>query len=568
MNWKLVATLIFALASLVLSALVVQLSRAKGFSNDKLVHFIRDHRTYISIVVQILSTLLALCQTYVVTSLVNVAANAKLVLPDPPLKLDTLKLLQAIAAKSPILEWENKRALMMSLAFVLLLQIPAALWAGSITPTISDLTNDMPIKVPDFDQATSKFWASQCAPAHSCDDGLLGDTQDLGTFSFVNWKTRAGLLLNSVSQASSRNSSIATYQKLDGTGFVYRGRPYGVGSAVGLLQPIYSDNPKAIIRQYSFLEDGYFANVSCQYNRSSQLSFAKSGMVTMPGGINTLQGYWVHGSLPNGRWDGFPTWAVLDEGFTSSIAAVNSQSRYIYGFLAGEAYSLLNQTQCEVWFTVSRFNVSVDMDTKIISVRRSEEKPFDLDPTRALANISFHGVGYLSQTLTTLYTSVLGDSFRRNIDNVQTRRNRKEPTDEDVIEAVQDGMKLLLDHFFESSGAAQIMLLQKTKLMNGTMTIQVVRIGNFWSALGLLIIAVGISAATVILYFKYGLWGKIKLDAESDFLEFKSVILGAFKGLRSDIEPVKAWGGQSEDKEAGKLQVWAIREDSTLTLRY
>lgn len=359
---------------------------------------------------------------------------------------------------------------------------------------------------------------------------------------------------------------MSTYQKLDGTGFVYHGRSFGVGSAVGLLQPKYSDDPNAIVRQYSFLEDGYYTNVSCQYNRSSQLSFAKSDMVTTPGGIYAPQGYWVHGSLPNGRWDGSPTWGVLNEDFTSSIAAVNNQSRYMYGFLAGKAYSPLNQTQCEVWFTPSRFNISADMDTKIISVRLTEEKPSDLDPTRALTNISFHGVGYLSQTLTTLYTSVLGDSFLRNIDNVQTRRGRKETTDEDVMDAVEDGLQLLLDHLLESSGAAQIMLLQKTKLMNCTMTIQVVRIGNFWSALGLSIIAFGIGAATIVVYFKYGLWGQTSGNEEGDFLDFKSVILGALKGSGSDIEPVRTWKGQSEHKETGELQIWASRGRSTLTL--
>jgi hypothetical protein len=44
------------------------------------------------------------------------------------------------------------------------------------------------------------------------------------------------------------------------------------------------------------------------------------------------------------------------------------------------------------------------------------------------------------------------------------------------MEAVEDGLQLLLDHLLESSGAAQVMLLQKIKLMNGTITIQVVRI--------------------------------------------------------------------------------------------
>ncbi|KAF5662036.1 hypothetical protein FCIRC_11641 [Fusarium circinatum] len=564
MYMKLVAIIFLAALSLVLSGIAVPLSKAKGFSSDVVIHTIRDNRTIISIIVQVLSTLLALGQTYVVTSLINLATNARLLHRNPP-TLDRLKLLQAITTKSPILDWGSKRASLISVVCLLLLQLPAALWAGSITPTINELTQETLVQVPDFDQATSKFWASRCAPAQSCDQ-LLGETQDLGTFSFVNWKARTGLLANSVSQASSRNFSTPAYQKLDGTGYFYHGRSYGVGSAVGLLEPTYSDDSNAIIRGYSFVEDGYCANISCHYNRSSQLSFIKSDMVSTPGGIYAPQGYWVNGSLPNGQWAGFPTWGVVNEGFTSSIAAVNNQSRYMYGFLAGGAYSVLNQTQCEVWFTPSRFNVSVDMDAKNISVALSKLDSFDIDPSRALANISFHGVGYLSQTLTTLYTSVLGDSFRRNVENVQSRAQRKEVTDQDVFEAVEDGIRLLLDHFLEGSGAAQVMLLRKTKPMSGTITVQVFRVGAFWPALSLLIISTLIAAAVVLLYCKYGLWGKIMSDAECDFIDFKSAILGSVKGLRSEIDVIKAWNGQSEDRKVGQLRVRADRENSTLTV--
>lgn len=188
MDWKPLITLIFAVVSMTLSGLAVPLSRAKGFSNNEWVYFIRDNRTYISIGIQILSTSLALCQTYVITSLVRLATNAKLFSSSPLLNLDTLKLLKAIADKSTILELGNMRMLLMSVACVLLLQIPAALWAGSITPTIRELKHDTLIEVPHFDRATSKFWATQCAPAQGCDE-LLGDTQDLGTFSFLNWKS-------------------------------------------------------------------------------------------------------------------------------------------------------------------------------------------------------------------------------------------------------------------------------------------------------------------------------------------------------------------------------------------
>ncbi|KAH7241280.1 hypothetical protein BKA59DRAFT_455877 [Fusarium tricinctum] len=69
------------------------------------------------------------------------------------------------------------------------------------------------------------------------------------------------------------------------------------------------------------------------------------------------------------------------------------------------------------------------------------------------------------------------------------------------------------------------------QVSNDLFTRHIVRIGNFWSALGLSIIAVSIGAATIVFYFKYGLWGKMLLGAEDDFLDFKSVILGTLKDL-------------------------------------
>jgi hypothetical protein len=184
MYTKLVIILLLTVASLALSAIAVPLSRYKGFSSDGVIRFIRDNRTLISIVVQVLSTLLALSQTYVVTSLVGLATNARLH-RDPP-RLDTFKLLQAITTKSPIFG-DGMKASLISVISLLLLQLPAALWAGSITPTINELTETTEVQVPDFDQATSKYWASRCVPAQECDE-LLGGTQDLGTFSYVNWK--------------------------------------------------------------------------------------------------------------------------------------------------------------------------------------------------------------------------------------------------------------------------------------------------------------------------------------------------------------------------------------------
>ncbi|RSL58974.1 hypothetical protein CEP54_007490 [Fusarium duplospermum] len=376
---------------------------------------------------------------------------------------------------------------------------------------------------------------------------------------------RTGLLLNAVSQASSRDPSTPRHQKLDATGFTYHGRSYGVGSAVGLIQPQLTDDIAGTIKNYSFHEHGYKCQVSCQYNKSSQLSWFKSDLVTTPGGIYAPQGFWVNGALPNGVWDGFPTWAVLTEDFATAVAAVNGQSRYMYGFLAGKAYMALNQTQCEAKFSPTRFKVDVDVSAKNISVI-PVGTGIDIDPSRALVNISFHGVGYLSQTLTTLYTSVLGDSFLRNIDNVRARNNRAQTVDQDVLNAVEESLEILIDDFLGSTGAAQVALRQETKSTQGLVVLEAYRIGNFPIATTTLVLVAIIGFAAIVKFFTLGIWQNIRSRAEPDLLDFKTAIVSVAKGAGSILHPVKNWNRDSDGISAGSLKVKATENMSALEL--
>ncbi|KAJ4179641.1 hypothetical protein NW755_012366 [Fusarium falciforme] len=469
-----------------------------------------------------------------------------------------------MVSKSLIWERQTKMISMISIGWLLALQLPAALWAGSITPVLTEAQYEALIPIPYYSQSTAAYWATRCAPAEPCDQ-LLGGISDMGTFSYVAWKTRTGLLLNAVSQASSRDSSIPQHQKLDATGFTYHGRSYGVASAVGLVQPQLFNGTVGTIQNYSFFEDGYECQVSCQYNKTSQLSWIKSDLVGTPGGIYAPQGYWANGSLPNGVWDGFPTWAVVNEGFATALAAVNSQSRYMYGFLAGNAYAVLNQIQCEAKFSPTRFKVEVDVSAKNISVIPVATGS-DIDPSRALANISFHGAGYLSQTLTTLYTSVLGDSFLRNIDNVRVHNNRTQAIDQDVINAVEEGLETLIDDFLGSTGAAQVALLQETRSTQGFVVLEAYRIGNFPIATTTLSLVAIIGLAALGNFITLGLWHKICSKPDPDFLDFKTAIVSIAKGAGSALNPVNNWKGDSDDRIVGKLEVKATEDVLALKL--
>lgn len=237
----------------------------------------------------------------------------------------------------------------------------------------------------------------------------------------------------------------------------------------------------------------------------------------------------------------------------------------MYGFLAGNAYPVLNQIQCEATFSPTRFKVGVDMGVKTISVIPVGTE-LDIDPSRALANISFHGVGYLSQTLTTLYTSVLGDSFLRNIDNVRARNNRTQAVDQDVLAAVEEGLEVLIDDFLGSTGAAQVALLQETRSTPGFVVLEAYRIGNFPIATTTLSLVSIIGVAVLGNFITLRLWRKISSRPDPDFLDFKTAIVSVAKGAGSTLQPVKNWNRDSDDQDVGKLEVKATENVSALKL--
>ncbi|KAF7533606.1 hypothetical protein G7Z17_g13485 [Cylindrodendrum hubeiense] len=485
-----------------------------------------------------------------------------------PTAIDTLKLRHAVTAGRPDFDLPRNK-IIMSLFWLALIQVPSLLWTGSITPVIT--TSEFPtmVRIPNYSESTYDFWGRQCPPATSCDE-LLGTTSDLGTFTYVAWKTKAGVLLNSVEQASSRDSAIPRHRKLDNTGFTYHGRFYGVASAVGLVGPEPLENiAQATVLNYTFLEDGYSSKVSCSYNESSQLAFDTLNMVDTPGGRYAPQGLWAQGSLPNDKWDGFPTWGVLNSDFVTALAAVSRQSQYMYGFVAGKSYSPLNQTQCEVSFSPAKFNVTVDMVAKNISVtriHRDAQQQLDIDTTRGLVNVSFHGVGYLSQTLTTLYTSVLGDSFLRNIQNVQERNGHadgiaSDAIASDAITGIEEGLELLLDHFLGSSGAGQVMLQNGTKEVDTTMTLQVVRFGNSKMAYAALGMTTVILIAAIVEAIRTNMWRDLP---RADFLDLKSAIVGIAKDPGPKPQVVKDWNGDAADRDVGMLEMMMRRNGTNL----
>lgn len=303
--------------------------------------------------------------------------------------------------------------------------------------------------------------------------------------------------------------------------------------------------------------------VTCDYNQTGDLSFyPMASWNQSPYSWNAV-GFIANGSLPNGKWAGFPTWGVNGNWTLVAIGAVANQTRYIYGIAAGNYYALLDKVECEVTFTPSLFHVHVDIPTKIITVTpaTADEVQFykngadlDIDSSRALANTSFFAPSFLSATLTSGYTSVLGRAFTMSINSPA-----------DGLKAVEGGLEILIDHTFGSLGAAQLMLGNDTQLTDARVTSIVLRLGEQHYVYAVLGVNSGLSLCIVLLIILTRFWSGMPTI---NVLDLKSAILGAAAADHEvDVsDAMKNWDGNAQDRVVGGLKVKLSKDRKKLAL--
>ena len=495
------------------------------------------------------------------------------------MSLDSLKFYQALSLD----KFDSDLPLqfvVLSLAYVAALQAPAAIWAGAITPIRATAYVPALYSIPFYNDSLHDYWRQSCRPATSC--SVLQNTTQLGTFTNVAWKCEytflpsslapsladfcspvlPGLLLNSVRDASSRNSSISQHKKLDNSGFSFHGRSYGVGAGVGLISPTTAQHlqPVPRVTNYTFPENGYLSHVNCIYNKSSNLSFeqldlvqgGERGSYTFSGSVVVLQAV---GSLPTGVWQGFTTMSIATNLTAVALAAVANDTHNFYGFLGGTFYADLNNIQCEATFNPTTFSVAVDVMAQNISVTPTtmNASDTDIDPTGGLIRNAFMGVSYLSQILTTMYTGVLGDAFNLNIDAVQHRENHTDRTKSDITTGLAESLELLLDEYLGSIAASQLIQLNQSQpLSTMMMGIEVVRLGEPVYAYISFFINLAIVGIFLFEAIRTRFWKNLP---SFNCLDAKSAILGAAAGGREVSEEVRNWEGDAADPLVGKLEV-------------
>jgi hypothetical protein len=359
------------------------------------------------------------------------------------------------------------------------------------------------------------------------------------------------------------SNSSSSQKKLDNSGFSFYGRSYGVASGVGLVGPPTLNSTQAIdstpiVTNYSYSEPGYVSNVQCIYNQSSNLSFANLELFQgtyddspFTGSVMALQAV---GSLPTGEWTGFTTMGIVDNSTAFALAARANDTHYIYGLVGGNYYTLLNNIQCEVTFSPMLFDVRVDNVAQNITVTPISlaNTSVDIDPSRGLVNGTFYSLNFLSQILTTMYTGVLADAFTLGIDAVQARNGHFTVTESDILGGVKEGLELLLDFYFGSIGASQLMQFNESTSVSATMEFNAVVLGTALYAYSSFAINLFFTLWFFFDLIKTKFWKDLPLF---NCLDIKSVIIGIAASGPEPPNGVSKWTGDEADRDAGKLTV-------------
>jgi hypothetical protein len=331
------------------------------------------------------------------------------------------------------------------------------------------------------------------------------------------------------------------------------------------------------ISRLAFGEYGYDSTVSCSYNSSSDLHSQEKGEVALHGSVIKIQE--VTGSLPNGRWDSFLSWTPD----TSIIVAASVENdRFMYGFFAGGAYDTLNKVQCEVQFAPSVFRVDVDYPAKSINVTNI---PFDLtpwgskggmelnhrligllpagnyafgsgdfvDPSGALRENAFMQLSYASVTMSSLYTSVLGNAFVSNYKSVARSNGHANPTPADILTGVQRSIEAVIDASLLSFGASQLLLAKETKPQGAEVASVVAKLGESRYVFA----AFGLNTLLIFMFifeiYSTKLWAAAPrfnvLDIKTALLIGPRVQSASFSAM------IEGWDGDATNRRIGMMRV-------------
>ncbi|PNH36841.1 hypothetical protein VD0004_g9924 [Verticillium dahliae] len=480
---------------------------------------IRINRAALQSGIQIIAVLLGLIHASAVAYLVQYGVSLAFF---SGTSFTTHSLRAMINTSTQTVNWKGPpRYMLPVLGMSVLSLISSALWVGAITPVESSTIVKQTVLIPSYDNITHiKEYPSEINKSGP------SDMAKEGHFTYSVGTKLLGNLIVIGSSATTPDNSTRRHPKIDNTQYIYEGRSYGVGSAVGLKDSAVSNISFAT--GYRYTERGYSADVECIYNRSTALKIGRE----FPSRIFAVEGYLPDstGSRQYSEYVGHSPDAIVAASVTYSDDSVR---RYV-GIAAGASYRALNATQCTVDFTPRLFNVSVALAGRNITVTPLDETD-DFDPQRNITRTVVRQFELISNDLTNFYESVLGNAFLSSIRawNISYNANGAATEEFATLRGLENSMTAMADSMLAAYGAAQVMVGNFTDEREVDVTVETLAIGQRAYIIAVAILNAFIVAAVIEEAIRTKGWRGL---SSQDFTDSEWLLLSGYRGGQEAAE--------------------------------
>ncbi|OIW26487.1 hypothetical protein CONLIGDRAFT_553966, partial [Coniochaeta ligniaria NRRL 30616] len=456
------------------SILLLYSDAQQWYASPGIYNWITSNRASAQLIVQIVASILGFFNVFVFCTVLNYLTRLRL--SGSSMSLNTMKFWNAMLSRQLIIRLPVHLFVPLVTAIAVSL-VPPALWAGALTPVVIVTNLPASIQVPSYTNTTllTDGWSNRT--------GLPSTSAREGLFTFNVGERFIGPLLQAAFTATTVDGSPRMHTKLDYTGFNYIGRSYGVGTSAGLLDSSILTNRLATY--YTYQEPGYRAEVTCIYNSSSMY------LLTNPTGSADTVSIWVaEGYLPNSggrqefaRYPSYSTGNIVAIG----VATGTDSPGRMFGIAAGENYTNLNNTQCSTDFVPDLFNVTVNLTGRNITVRPAgvgagARAVPDMEPSGNLTFLANWQFTLISTDQTSLYTSLVGNSFNASIQNYAVAAQSATgpaPSDEEAtLRGLENSVTAMLDGILNGYAGAQMMVALETESVPAWVGVSALRFGQ------------------------------------------------------------------------------------------
>jgi hypothetical protein len=447
-----VATAALATTTSVSLLVLIGNAREHTLSTDAF-KFVTENRATVQLLIQVLSNILGLLCGATVSVLISYGTRYNLW--QRPVKLEVLRLWHDLCMRN--IRWSHPWKFLMPLViFVVLSAAPSAIWAGALTPVVTEVQRTGTVLVPSYDNSDLILEY----PSEINSQGpTLRDTKGLFTYSVG--VLMQGSLLASAASATPVDGSTRRHRKLDYSQYTYFGRSYGVAAAVGLLDETTLIDKTT--KSYTYEDNGYRTGVRCSYNVSSLYT------ITDIPGLDML--YAAQGKLPNSN---DPEYSVMvghtkDAIVSMGVGRNQTDPRRIVAIASGKSYQNLNSTQCTLDYVPTKFNVTVGLQERNITVTPIAEHPsLPYQAFSAEANLTTvvtRQLEIISNAQTNLYVSLVGNSLNASIADYITAHDSASDQPISLSDATLPGLSnalaAMIDDMLVAYGSAQLMIAKQ-----------------------------------------------------------------------------------------------------------